>query len=95
MNDKLKHFFAAIAITWAVLVASHIWLPISYNWDLLLACLAATAISAGKEIIWDKWLGKGTPELMDFFWGFVGSVVGPAIWLVCEMILGVSEPLPW
>jgi hypothetical protein len=33
--------------------------------------------------------------LDDFFWGFVGAVAGPAVWMIGEMILGVAEPLPW
>ena len=37
----------------------------------------------------------GTPELMDFFWGFVGAIVGPAIWMVVELILGKADQLPW
>lgn len=28
--------------------------------------IAATAVCAAKEIIWDKWLGFGKPEWIDF-----------------------------
>ena len=95
MNDKLKHFIAAVLITWIVLVASHLWFPLHYNWDMGLAFAVAFVAVAAKELIWDKWLGKGTFELMDFFWGFTGAVVGPAVWMIVELIMGVAEPLPW
>lgn len=94
-KDKLWHFLGAILISWVVLVASHLWFPLHYNWDLGLAFIVALACVAAKELIWDLWWKLGTPEKMDFFWGFVGAVVGPAIWMIVEMILGVAEPLPW
>lgn len=94
-KDKFRHFLGAILITWVVLLASHLWFPMLYNWDYGLAFLVAMICVAAKELIWDLLLKLGTPELMDFFWGFVGAVVGPAIWLITEMILGVADPLPW
>lgn len=95
MNDKLLHFIVAVLITWAVLAASHLWFPLQYNWDMGLAFVVAMAAVVGKELLWDLWLHKGTPELMDFFWGFVGAIVGPALWMIAELILGVADPLPW
>jgi len=94
MNDKMKHFLAAVVIAIAAIAASHLWFPLQYNWDMAFGLAVALAATVAKEAIWDKWLKKGTPELMDFFWGFTGAVVGPALWLVGELILGVSEPLP-
>lgn len=94
MNDKLLHFIAAVLITWAVLAASHLWFPLKYNWDYGLAFAVAFIAVVLKEAVWDMWLKKGTPELMDFFWGFVGAVVGPGLWLIVETILGTAEPLP-
>ena len=94
-KDKLWHFLVAVLISWAVLGASHLWFPLKYNWDYALAFAVGFTISLLKELVWDKLLRKGTPELMDFFWGFVGAVVGPALWMIAELILGVAEPLPW
>jgi len=82
-------------IAWAVLGASHLWFPMHYNWDGGLAFAVALLAVAAKELVWDKLLKMGTPERMDFFWGFVGAVVGPIVWAVVEMILGTAEPLPW
>lgn len=93
-RDKVKHYAWITLICLAVLITSHLWYPLHYNWDLGLACVVGIFAAAFKELIIDKLLGWGTPELMDFFWGFVAAVVTPGLWLVGEMILGVAEPLP-
>lgn len=92
--DKLKHYIAITLIVLVVLISSHLWYPLNYNWDLGLACAVGVFVAAFKELVIDKLFGWGTPELMDFFWGFVAAVVTPALWLVGEIILGVAEPLP-
>jgi hypothetical protein len=94
-KDKLYHLIAAMLIAWMVLLASHLWFPLHYNWDFGLAFAVALMCTAAKELIWDKWWGLGTPDPYDFLWGFVGAVVGPALWMVVEMIIGKAEPLPW
>lgn len=94
MNDKLLHFIIAIVITLVILIASHLWFPLNYNWDMALACGVAILLTIGKELIWDKILGKGTPEFYDFFWGVVGAIIGPMLWMIGELILGVAKPLP-
>ncbi len=93
-KDKVKHYIVITVIVLIVLIISHVWYPLHYNWDLGLACVVGIFAAAFKEVVLDKWLNLGTPELMDFFWGFVAAVVTPALWLVAEMILGVAEPLP-
>lgn len=94
MNDKFYHFIAGALIAIAVIAASHIWFPLLYNWDMGLGCFVAVLCAAAKEFIHDKLLHWGTPDFYDFFWSFFGAVVGPALWLAGELILGVSEPLP-
>lgn len=56
MNDKLMHFLMGVSISlfFGLLVSSMV--------GLIFACIGGAA----KELIWDKWLKKGTPELMDF-----------------------------
>lgn len=93
-RDKVKHYAWITLICLAVLITSHLWYPLHYNWDLGLACVVGIFAAAFKEYVIDKLLGWGTPELMDFFWGFVAAVVTPGLWLVGEMILGIAEPLP-
>lgn len=95
MNDKLIHFIIAVLITWAVLAASHLWFPLHYNWDMALAFGVALLATIVKELVWDLQFGHGNPEYYDFFWGFIGAVVGPAVWMIAELILGKAEPLPW
>ena len=90
----MKHFLAGALIAIAVIAASHLWFPLLYNWDMGLGCFIATLAAAAKEVIYDKWLRLGIPDFYDFFWGFFGAVVGPALWLTGELIFGVSESLP-
>ena len=65
MNDKLKHFLLGIAISlfFGVLIS-----PVL---GFVLAIFAGVA----KEMIWDKWLKKGTPELLDFLATALGSIL--------------------
>jgi len=93
-KDKVKHYVRITLICLAVLISSHLWYPLHYNWDLGLAFAVGIFVAAFKEVVIDKLLGWGTPQLMDFFWGFVAAVVTPGLWLVGEMLLGVAEPLP-
>lgn len=39
---------------------------------------AAVAIGAAKEIVYDKLMKKGTPELLDFFATAIGGAAGAA-----------------
>ena len=93
-KDKLWHYIIISLICLVVLITSHLWYPMHYNYDLGLAAAVGIFAAAFKEYVMDKLLGWGTPELMDFFWGFVAAVVTPGLWLVVETILGTAEPLP-
>jgi len=44
----------------------------------------AIAVLAGatKEVVWDWWLKKGTPELLDFMATFIGAALGFAMLLL-------------
>jgi hypothetical protein len=68
-RDKIKHFFAGLAIA---IVAGLLFYP-------LVGLLAAAAVGALKELIRDRLLKKGTPELMDFIATVAGGVVGYAL----------------
>jgi len=71
MNDKVKHIIAGIIIgvVFAVLI------KIFWIRDLMILS-AGVALLAGiaKEIIWDKWMGKGTPEFADAWFTFWGGL---------------------
>lgn len=58
-----------------------------YNWDCMIAFGIGLVIAIGKEVIWDKVLGKGTPQPYDAFWGIVGSILGPGTVLLVEGII--------
>ena len=71
MNDKVKHIIAGaiIGVVFAVLI------KIFWIRDLMILS-AGIALLAGiaKEIIWDKWLRKGTPEFTDAWFTFWGGL---------------------
>lgn len=67
--DKIKHFLVGLSVS---LVAG-IW----YTPGLGLTCAALSGI--WKEVVWDRLLKKGTPELLDFVATMVGGVVGYAL----------------
>jgi len=87
MNDKLKHFIFCAAISIATL---GVLLWIGTNWggyEKLLAVTMGTGAAIAKEMIWDKWLGKGTPEFYDFVAGLFGAFVGTFTWIIVETII--------
>jgi len=65
MNDKLKHFLLGVAIS---LFFGTLISPVV---GFALGVMAAIT----KELIWDKWLKKGTPEVLDFLATALGSLL--------------------
>jgi hypothetical protein len=74
-QDKLKHLLTGIGIglIFGVLFSS------------LIGLIAATILGALKEIIWDWFLKKGTPEFMDFLATALGGAIA---YMVIKFILG-------
>lgn len=74
MNDKIKHIIAGAVIGLVSALLIKIW-----DRDLMiLGALVALIAGAAKELIWDKWLGKGTPEFADAWftlWGGLGITI--------------------
>ncbi|MDI9367551.1 MAG: hypothetical protein QM445_04280 [Thermotogota bacterium] len=71
-KDKILHFVAGIGVTlFFSIILSPIW-----------GVLFGIAFGIGKELIWDKWLKKGTPELLDFLATALGSLLTFALLLV-------------
>lgn len=68
-QDKQKHLLAGLALS---LLVGLLLTPV---WGLVIAIV----VGALKELVWDKWCKKGTPEWLDFWatvaGGFVGYVV--------------------
>lgn len=44
-------------------------------------------IGAAKEIIWDKFLGRGHVEFADFAYTSIGGIIGFVILLIFNLIL--------
>jgi hypothetical protein len=74
-QDKLKHLLTGIGIglIFGVLFSS------------LIGLIAATILGALKEIIWDWFLKKGTPEFMDFLATALGGAIA---YMTVKLILG-------
>ena len=70
--DKIKHIGGSILLVLFLIPA----FGVEYG------AFAAILIGAGKEIVFDKWLKKGTPSLEDFIADIVGVFMGLMIWLV-------------
>jgi hypothetical protein len=67
-RDYKLHDIAGATIAFIVLLAFTLFAKGDpYNYGVGVACLAVFIIGAGKELVWDKWLHKGTPEWYDFF----------------------------
>lgn len=62
-KDFLAHLFAGM---WIYLYAIK-YMPLEY------AMLAVLLIGIAKEVIWDKMLGKGTPEVADVVFTAIGG----------------------
>jgi hypothetical protein len=92
--DEKKHLLWIMLLTALIVVAFRIEInPIGWkyfhwaNWDCGLAFFIGLIVSAGKEVVWDKWLHRGTPQFYDAMWGTVGAIIGPGIVLFVEAII--------
>lgn len=64
--DKLLHFIAG----------TYIYLIFAVFLNPALALLGVFVIGgAGKELIWDKYMGKGCLEIKDFIYTFAGGLM--------------------
>lgn len=69
-RDKFLHLIVGMAIGFF-----GAWLALVFRLNLLFVFGfgLSVLIGGGKELIWDKWLKKGTPELWDFLWTIIGG----------------------
>ena len=65
-RDKFMHFGVGMFIT----------LLIGIPFNPLIGLIVSVIISICKELLWDKWWEKGTPELADLLFGAVGAFIG-------------------
>lgn len=64
-KDKILHFLAGF---WIYVIASVVFTP-------FIGLLATSIIGAGKELIYDLAMKKGTPEVLDFVWTVIPALV--------------------
>jgi len=93
MKDKTKHAIAGAGIALIMLIA-FIFVHIPYNWDKGIVFVTITVVAMAKEIVYDKWLDRGTPDLYDALATIVGGWGITFLWGGVELILGIAEPLP-
>lgn len=72
--DKLKHIIAGSALSALAIV---LFQELGMRNFLIVAL-----IGAAKEVVWDKMLGKGTPE----FWDFMATALGAAMVMVGYLV---------
>jgi hypothetical protein len=65
----VAHFISGYLIFVSVFLLS---LFVFFNCNLV-GMVLVFAIGVSKELLWDMWLGKGTPEWLDALWTIVGG----------------------
>ena len=92
--DEKKHLLLIMLLSALIVIVLRIELnPIGWkyfnwaNWDCGLAFFIGVIIAVGKEVVWDKWLHRGTPQFYDAFFGSVGAFFGPATVLFIEAMI--------
>ena len=65
-KDKILHFTISLYI---FMLLQLIFIP-------FLSAAITLAIGVGKELIWDKWLGYGQPDMKDMYANVLGIMVG-------------------
>lgn len=84
-RDKQEHLICGSAIGfWASSATVNKKPSISFVYSIGSSAL----IGGGKELIYDKWMGKGTPEFKDFAWTVAGGATG---WAVIQGVRLVSK----
>ena len=82
-KDKQDHLLAGTSIGF---MASA--LTINTDKTFVYSIASVTLIAGGKEIVYDKWMGKGKPEWKDFGYSLGGAVIGwgmiKAIKFICN-----------
>ncbi len=82
-KDKLYHLIAGFFICilgWLFyplisLIPFVGWVARLFS-PILFAFLLAALVGALKELVWDKWWKKGTPEWLDFWATVLGGLIG-------------------
>ena len=72
-HDKLLHFCGGLILGLYSKRGASIWLG---PWMArLVAMVIVILVAIGIELIYDKWMNKGTPEVMDVVWTTAGGII--------------------
>ena len=96
-RDKKLHLLAGLALS---ILAGLLFYPIvrliPWRWLGLFVMMGqvgfglfvASLVGALKELVWDKWLKRGTPEWLGFWATVLGGIIGGLVVGVLLKLLG-------
>ena len=65
-QDGLLHILCCIVLVSVIDIVLPLWV----------AVLITAAVAVGKELVWDLWLGKGSPSWKDLLCDLIGIAIG-------------------
>lgn len=65
-QDGLLHILCSIVLVRVIDIFFPLWVAI----------IATVVIGLAKELLWDKWLGKGTFDKKDLLCDLIGIIIG-------------------
>lgn len=80
-KDKQDHLIVGTSIGFMTST-----LTINTDKSFVYSMASVTLIAGGKELVYDKWMGKGNPEWKDFGYSVGGAVIGWGIVKIFKMI---------
>lgn len=80
--DKYLHFIGGLLAS----IAANAAIDYADGNSAVLGTLSSSGFWAGKEIVYDKWMKKGTPDWWDWLWSTIGAIVGTAIYWAFRLI---------
>ena len=89
-RDKQKHIAVSVLISSCVSAISALYYENTIYYTLVAVLLFILLVSFLKEVVYDFYLGKGTPDVMDVVANTVGFILGfiivqLGIYLICTM----------
>ena len=85
--DKIKHMGASAIISMLV-IGANIYYGTQLDYLAFTVLITLVAVSVGKEIIYDKMMGRGTPDIMDVLANTIGMGVPLLTYSLALLLLG-------
>lgn len=80
-KDKQDHLLAGTSIGFMSSA-----MTVNTDKMFLTSMASVTLIAGSKELVYDKWMGKGQPEFKDFAYSVGGAVIGWGVVKVFKLI---------